>query len=135
MPHAFTWSRSASGSVLPIEVAGWLLKCLDVPQGCWLLVMSRDVSLAVALSQMGPVGTNVTLGLTDVDDQQMDIVTEQALHVVSGMNLMCHLGRMQWEEGLAWVGLERGNSFAIATQGVAIAKGEEWQSLPLSSTL
>ena len=74
------------------------------PAGCWLLVLSRDVSLAVALSQMGPVGTNVTLGLCDVDDQQMDIVAQQALLVVSGVNPMCHLGRMQWDKGRAQVG-------------------------------
>ena len=82
-----------------------MLKCLNLQGGCWLLVLSRDIGLGVALSQMGPVGTNVTLGLTDVDDQQMDIVTKQAMQVVSGVNLMCHLGRMQWDKRRAWVGM------------------------------
>ena len=129
LPYAITWSRSTSGSLLPIEVAGWMLKCLNLQGGCWLLVLSRDIGLGVALSQMGPVGTNVTLGLTDVDDQQMDVVTEQAMQVVSGVNLMCHLGRMQWDKTRAWVSMW-GDCFAITTRGVVIAKSEGRESIP-----
>ena len=88
-------------NILPVEVAGWLLRGLNLEDGCWLLVLSREISLAAALSQRGPLGTNVTLGVTDVDVQQMDQVTEKAQQVVSGVKQMCRLVRIQWANGRA----------------------------------
>ena len=133
VPKSITWGTSPFLNVLPVEVAGWLLRGLNLEDGCWLLVLSRDVNLAAALSQREPMGTNVTLGLTDVDVQQMDMVKEKAEQVVSGVKQMCRLVRIQWGNGRAQAGRTGGFHFAIATQGVAIVKTRGGNHHPLPS--
>ena len=77
VPKVITWGPSNFVNILPVEVAGWLMRGLNLEDGCWLLVLARHGSLAAAMSQRGPLGTKVTLGLTDVSVQQMDVVKER----------------------------------------------------------
>ena len=117
-----TWGPSKFLNVLPVEVAGWLIRGLNLEDGCWVLVLARRGSLAAALSQRGPIGINVTLGLTDVSVQQMDVVKERADDVVAAVKQMCRLVRIQWANGRAQAGMKGGQPFAITTLSIAIAK-------------
>jgi hypothetical protein len=69
IPGAVTTSTAGDiTSTIPVELAGWLVRRLDVPadRTPWCLVVTNDqkMRLAVSLLVRGPLATSVVCGLS-----------------------------------------------------------------------
>lgn len=96
LPRTITWNESQYVYMLPTEVAGWLLRAVDVNEGSWVLLMSPDVTLACGLAQRGPIGLNVTVGLTHLNVANMEEVKAAVPVVISKVKTICRLHRIRW---------------------------------------
>ena len=61
-----TWGPLEFVHVMPVEVAGWLLRSIETCPACWVMVLSKNVTLAAALVMRAPVELNVVLGAADI---------------------------------------------------------------------
>ena len=64
--------------LMPVEVAGWLLRSLHADVGAWVLILSSQGHLPAGLAMRGPIGVNITLGLTHYNNDELDKVKDCA---------------------------------------------------------
>lgn len=96
VPRAITINNSEFVHIIPTEVAGYVLQCSDAVTGSWVLILSKDFSLAAGLCVRGPMGINATMGLTNIMVEDLEKVKESAPLAVSRLKQMSRLHRIKW---------------------------------------
>ena len=94
--------------LMPVELAGWLLRSLHAEVGDWVLILSSQGHLPAGLAIRGPIGVNITLGLTHYSQEELDKVKEIAPQLVGRVKQACRLPRIQWGDPRASVREGRG---------------------------
>ena len=116
LPRQITWGPSEYVHLMPVEVAGWLMKHSDIEAGCWVMVLSRNVTLAAALVMRAPVEVNVVLGLSHLNVGAMEQVKDMVPTLVSSLKLHSRLHQVRWgghpahESVVRWVPRKRDKS-------------------------
>ena len=85
--------------LMPLEVAGWVLRLGKLQMGDWVLVVSTDVRLPVGLLMRGPEPMNVTLGLLDVGDHEMERVQQTVDPIKGNVRQQTTLRLIRWGGG------------------------------------
>ena len=88
---------------MPTEVAGWLIRELDIPTGGWVLLLSRETTLAVGLCMRGPIGINVTVGLMQHDVSAIEEIKSLVPAVTAAVKQHARLHRIRWKGHTACV--------------------------------
>ena len=111
IPRVITLGQSGLVHLMPVELAGWLLRVLNAEAGVWVLILSTEGHLPAGLAMRGPMGVNITLGLTQYTSDELEKVKETSPFVVGRVKQSCHLPRVQWGEPRAAVREGRGYVF------------------------
>ena len=109
IPRIITLGQSGLVHLMPVELAGWLLRVLNAEAGVWVLILSTEGHLPAGLAMRGSMGVNITLGLTQYTSDELEKVKETSPFVVGRVKQSCHLPRVQWGEPRAAVREGRGH--------------------------
>ena len=81
VPCAVTRNVSSYANMIPVEVAGWMMRRLAVSDTNWVLVLSTDdmCELTAQLVMRAPVWVNVCLGLSMMKNIPGDMLKVESL--------------------------------------------------------
>ena len=98
IPRCITITKSQWTFLMPVEIAGWVLKQVKVEQGDWVLAVGDDVRMAVSLLMRGPVPLNVTLGVLSIGDRENAQVQKLIEPIKGAVRHQHSLRHFSWEE-------------------------------------
>lgn len=100
IPAAITVTKTAWTHLFTVEVAGWLQQQMKFKESEWSMVVSSDVRLAVSLLLRGPVQTNVTLGMLNIEND-MEMLKELIEPIKGSVRQQHSLRLVKWNDGFS----------------------------------